>query len=147
MTTPALATGSASSQLTGIAGRGVASTRGHHFIVDSPLPLGGPNEEINPLDLFLTSLATCATFICETAAAELSIPLQTVSAEVEGDFDARGLCGDPVDPHVQQLRVKLTMVGPSEEQAQTLVSAFQSRCPIYTTMSRAAPIDISLEIH
>ena len=57
------------------------------MIVDSPLSLGGPDEEINPIDLLLGALATCGTFICETAAQEQNIPLHQISVAVAGDFD------------------------------------------------------------
>ena len=70
-----LATSSATSRLTGAPGRSIMSARGHHFIVDSPASLGGPNEEINPLDVLLGALATCGTFVCETAAMEEGIQL------------------------------------------------------------------------
>ena len=141
-----LATGSVRSQLSGIRGRAIVSARGHHLIVDSPLPLGGPNEEINPVDLLLSALGTCATFVCETVAIEQNIPLSTISAKVEGDFDPRGVCGDPVDPRIQAFRVELKMRGPNDEQAQMLVKAFQTRCPIYTTLSRSAPIEIAISL-
>ena len=139
-----LVTGKVVSQLSGVPGRAIVSARGHHTIVDSPLPLGGPNEEINPIDLLLSALSTCATFVCETVASELGIPLSAISAKAEGDFDPRGVCGDPVNPRVQAFRVELKVTGPTEEQAQTLVEAFQTRCPIYTTLSRSAPIGIDV---
>ena len=44
--------------------------RGNHFVVDSVPPLGGPNEERNPLDLMFGSLATCGLFVFEAGAAE-----------------------------------------------------------------------------
>ena len=133
-------------QLTAVSGRAVVSMRTHHMVVDSPLPLGGPNEEVNPLELLLASLATCATFVCETAARESSIPLTAITAHVEGEFDVRGVCGEPVDPHIQAFYVTLTLHGPDDVQAETLVNAFQARCPIYTTLSRAAPIDIQVRL-
>jgi uncharacterized OsmC-like protein len=141
-----LATGKVISQLSGVPGRALVSARGHHVVVDSPLPLGGPNEELNPVELLLSALATCATFVCETVAAELGIPLGAITARVEGDFDPRGVCGDPVDPRFQGFRVEIAMIGPTDEQAQTLVSAFQTRCPIYTTLSRSAPVEIDFSL-
>lgn len=59
-----LATVGVKAALSGMAGRSVATSRNHHFIVDSPPPLDGPNEEINPLEVLLSALATCAVFVC-----------------------------------------------------------------------------------
>lgn len=144
--TTQLARAVATSRLTGVGGRAVVSMRGHHMVVDSPLPLGGPNEEINPIELLLASLATCATFVCETAAREAGIPLTEVTAHAEGEFDVRGVCGEPVDPHIQAFHVALTLQGPDDTQAKTLVTAFQTRCPIFTTLSRAATIDVQVHL-
>ena len=141
-----LVTSKVISQLSGVPGRAIMSARGHHVIVDSPVPLGGPNEEINPVDLLLSALSTCGTFVCETVAKELSIPLHTINTQVEGDFDPRGVCGDPVDPRIQTFRVNIQMEGPTNEQAQLLLEAFQTRCPIYTTLSRSAPIEVNISL-
>ena len=137
-----LATASVSSRLSGVAGRAMISARGHHLIVDSPLSLGGPNEELNPIDLLLGALATCGTFICETAAREKNIPLHQIAVAVAGDFDPRGICGEPVDPSIQALRVRVSLSGPSQAEAAILVEEFKKRCPVYGTLVGTAPIEI-----
>lgn len=140
---PPLATVTAQAQLSGIPGRAIATARTHHVVVDSPPPLGGPNEEANPLDALLFALATCAIFVCETAARERSVALTAASASVEADFDVRGVKGEAgVNPRIQAFRVTLALTGPSPAEAEALVEAFRTRCPIYTTLAEAAPIDI-----
>ena len=142
-----LVTGTATSRLTNQPGRTIVSARGNHFVVDSPAPLGGPNEELNPIDLLLGALATCGTFVCETAASEMGIPLQGVTVTAAGDFDPRGLCGtEEINPRMQGFRVRLALSGPSEEQGAALAEAFRTRCPVYTTFVRAAPIELEVEV-
>lgn len=141
---PGLATATVSTHLSNAPGRALATARGNHFVVDSPPPLGGPNETVNPLDLFLSALATCAVFVCERAAQEQDIPLHAASATVEGDFDPRGVRGAEVDPRMQAFRVTLHLDGPTPDQAEALVKAFRRRCPIYTTLRRAADIEITV---
>ncbi len=141
-----LATATALSRLTNIPGRALVSARGHHFVVDSPPPLGGPNEEINPIDVLLGALATCGTFVCETAAAESGFPLHSVELSVAGDFDPRGVCGDPVDPSIQALRLQLKLAGPTAAQGQALAAAFRQRCPVYGTLSKALPIELEVAL-
>jgi putative redox protein len=126
-----LATASVTSRLSGLSGRAIVAARGHHFIVDSPPPLGGPNEEINPIDVLLAALATCGTFVCETAAQEMNIPLEAIAVTAAGDFDPRGVCGE---------------AGPTEGQAEALAEAFRTRCPVYTTLSRAAPVELEIAV-
>lgn len=137
-----LATTTAMSELTHRAGRGIASARTHRWVVDSPPPLGGPNEEINPLDLLLSALTTCGMFVCETAARERGFGLTGVQASVEADFDPRGVRGEDVDPKIQAFRLTLAMAGVDRQQAAELVEAFRRRCPVYTTLVAAAPIEI-----
>lgn len=140
-----LATSRVQAQLSNSTGRAIVSARGHHhFVVDSTPVLGGPNEEINPLELILSALATCAIFLCETASREQGFPLRRASAAVEGDFDPRGATDPAVSPHLQAFRVRLTLEGPSQAQAEALVEAFRQRCTIFTTLVRAAPIEIEL---
>ena len=90
---PQLATAKASAKLTNQPGRAIVSARGNHFIVDSVPPIEGPNEELNPLDMILGSLATCGMFIAERVAQEEAIPLEDVLVAVEGDLDASGVAG------------------------------------------------------
>jgi len=119
-----LATASVTSRLSGLPGRAIVTARGHHYVVDSPPPLGGPNEEINPIDVLLSALATCGTFVCETAAVEMDVPLDAASVTAAGDFDPRGVCGEPVDPRMQAFRVRLALSGPTEAQAEALAVGF-----------------------
>jgi uncharacterized OsmC-like protein len=140
--TVTLATASASCRLSNESGRALLSIRGQHVVTDSPPTLGGPNEAANPVELLLSALAGCATFVCERAAQEMGIPLNAVNVTVAGDFDPRGVCGEPVDPRFQGFKVRLTLDGPDAPQRETLLQAFKTRCPVYTTLSRAAPIEI-----
>ncbi len=141
-----LATASVPSRLVNRPGRAIVPARGHHFVVDSPAALDGPNEEINPADVPLAALATCGTFICETAAQEMGIPLHSIAVTAAGDFDPRGLCGGGVNPRMQAFRVRLALAGPSAVQAEALAEAFRTRCPVYTTFMRAAPIELEIAL-
>mgnify|MGYP003571987796 CR=1 FL=1 len=136
-----LATASASSTLVED-GRAIVHARGNHFVVDSVPPLGGPNEERNPMDLLLASLSTCGLFIYEAAAAEMDIPLDSLAVTVEADFAPQGLVDGSVNPRVRAFRALVEMEGPSAEEAEALADEWRTRCPIYTTLELAAPIDI-----
>jgi uncharacterized OsmC-like protein len=37
----------------------------------------------------------------------------------------------------------MDLTGPSAEQAEALAEEFSTRCPIYTTLERSAPIEIT----
>jgi uncharacterized OsmC-like protein len=141
-----LATASVTSHLTNQSGRAIVTARGHHIVVDSPAALGGPNEEINPVDVLLSALATCGTFVCETAAQEMRIPLHSMAVTAAGDFDPRGLCGQGINPRMRAFRVRLALSGPTQAQAEAIAEAFRTRCPVFTTFTRAAPIEIEIAL-
>jgi uncharacterized OsmC-like protein len=138
-----LATASASCRLSNEPGRALLTIRGQHVVTDSPPTLGGPNEAANPVELLLSALAGCATFVCERAAQEMGIPLNGVSVTAAGDFDARGVCGEPFDPRFQGFRVRLALDGPDAAQREMLLQAFKTRCPVYATLARAAPVEVT----
>jgi uncharacterized OsmC-like protein len=140
----ALATASASCRLSNEPGRALLTIRGQHVVTDSPPTLGGPNEAANPVEMLLSALAGCAAFVCERAAQEMGIALQAVSVTAAGDFDPRGVCGEPFDPRFQGFKLRLALDGPDAAQRELLLQAFKSRCPVYTTLSRAAPIEVIL---
>lgn len=140
-----MATMAARSGLSRDDGRAVLSARGLHTVVDSPPPLGGPNEAMNPVDLLLGALATCGTFVCETAARELGLDLVDAVVEVEGDFDPRGVKGeDGVSPALEVFRVTLRLSGVDDEGAAQSAEHFRRRCPVFTTLEKAAPIELDV---
>jgi uncharacterized OsmC-like protein len=47
---------------------------------------------------------------------------------------------------MQAFRVRIVLSGPTEAEAQALVEAFQTRCPVYTTFSRAAPVEVEVAL-
>ena len=141
--TEGLKTASAVSQMSNQPGRAIVSSRGNHYIVDSVPPLGGPNEMRNPLDLALGALATCATILYEVEANEQGVPLTGLAATVEADFDPRGMATDSkINPRIKAFRVKMELEGPTAKQAEAIKKAYVLRCPVYTTLSRSAPVKI-----
>lgn len=143
MTSP-LVTVSSSSRLSNEAGRALLTIRGQHLVTDSPPPLGGPNEAPNPVEFLLSALGGCAAFICDTAAKEMGIALHAVNVVVAGDFDPRGVCGESVDPRFQAIRVRFELEGPEPGQIDALIQAFRTRCPIYATLARSVPVEVTV---
>lgn len=141
-----LATVRVDAQLSSVSARAIGTARTHHFVVDAPPPLGGSNEELNPIEMLLSALATCGVLVSEKVAQEMHVPLTAATAAVEGDLDPRGVRGEPVDPRLQAFRVLLTLTGPTATQADALAEAVRTRCPIYTTLERAAPIELDLRV-
>jgi uncharacterized OsmC-like protein len=134
------------SELSQSNGRSIVNARNHFLIVDSPPPLGGPNEEINPIEMLLSALGSCGVLVSDKVARELDIPLKNASATVEGILDPRGVKGEDINPRIQEFKIKLTLTGVSKKQANKLADAIKKRCPVYTTLERSAPIELEVEL-
>ncbi len=124
-------------------GRSVMSARGNHWINDSVPPINGPNEEVNPLDMFVGALPACGIMIYEAVARDEGIDLHHIDATVEADLDPRGVAGAAVNPRIRAFRVTMNVDGPTMEEAAMMAEHYSRRCPIYTTFERAAPIEIT----
>lgn len=144
--TPRLASAAVTTQLLGLRGRTIVNTKEHHLVVDSPLYLGGPNEEINPIDLLLSSLATHALFTIEKCAQQNRIPLDDLKISISADYDPRGVLGEQVDAGLQALKVQMLVSGPNEFQLKELTEAFTTRCLIYVTLARAVKINLDISL-
>lgn len=123
-------------------GRALLWARGNHWVYDSVPPIHGPNEEVNPLEAFVGTLPACGIMVYEAAAAEMGIPLNEIEAEVEADLDPRGVAGAAVNPRIRAFRVTMYVDGPTAEEAEILAAEYSTRCPIYTTFERSAPIEV-----
>ena len=75
---------------------------------------------------------------------EARIPLEDVQVAVEADLDASGVAGSGADPRLQVMRVHLDLPGASADQTSSIIDNFTSRCPVYTTLSRATDIEITV---
>ncbi len=124
-------------------GRSLMSARGNHWIYDSVPPINGPNEEVNPLDALVGALPACGLMIYEAVAREQDIPLHFAKATVEADLDPRGVAGADVNPRIRAFRVNMQVSGPTAAEAEMMAEQYSTRCPIYTTFERSAPIEVS----
>jgi uncharacterized OsmC-like protein len=106
------------SRSTGVRGRALNSARMHHFVVDSQ---AGPGEALFPAEVFLSGVSACAVHLVERFADEHGVPLQHADVEIEG----LRLTTDPT--RFQRVEMRFVLQGPSQEQAEELVQAYQGR--------------------
>jgi uncharacterized OsmC-like protein len=139
-----LASAVVTARLLSLHGVAVATAKNHHFIVDSPLHLGGPNEEINPVDLLLSALATHSAFVCERAAQENGITFNGLMVKVTGEFDPVGTPDGTGVPYFHSIKMQLHLSEGSASDAEHLGEIIKTRCLIYATLARAVPIKLEI---
>jgi len=119
-------------------GRYLLSTRDQHLVADATASRGGPGEAWTAAELLLGALLTCAQAVVESTARTTGVTLRDarIEAESEPDADKPG--------HYAFIRLRFELHGPTQAQAEELVAAFTSVCPIYGSLSRGAPVTVTV---
>jgi uncharacterized OsmC-like protein len=122
--------------------------RGHVVEADEPRSFGGSDSAQSPVELLISSLATCQAVTYRLWAAELGIDLGRVGVEVQGDLDLRGFLGMSDTPAgYGAIRIHVTLEGPEpEERYRELAVAVDAHCPVYDVLARPIPIERSLTV-
>jgi uncharacterized OsmC-like protein len=126
------------SYTTGIPGRSLNQVGTHHFVIDGAARSGGPAEEIQPGDAFLSGVSGCGVLLVEKAAADEGVPLQRVEATIEGVRDEEDTSW------FQVVRLSFVLEGVDQETATRLVATYQSRCPLYRTVAAATRVEVDV---
>jgi uncharacterized OsmC-like protein len=123
------------------------TSRGHVAVADEPRSLGGTDSAQSPIELFLTSIATCQAATYRLWAAELGIALDRVTVDVEGDIDLRGYLGvaDGVAPGYTVMRIRVRLEGPeTDDRYRELSEQAERHCPMIDVLVRPLPLEREL---
>lgn len=115
---------------------------------DLPAPLGGTNKSPSPTALLLSALAGCAVvFVRDTLGPQLGVPVDSVSATVRCEADARGLLGmNDAPPDLRGLSIDVTVASPAGEQGVAEIArVWQERCPIYLALVNPTDVAVRFE--
>jgi len=105
----------------------------HVIIVDQPEAGGGKNEGANPLEIFLTALASCLGTIAAIIARQDRIELRGFEVSVEGDLDKAYLLGKTEEgcAGFTELRAKVNIdADMTDEEKKAFFERVDCRCPI-----------------
>ena len=125
------------------------TARGHEVSADEPRSFGGGDTAQSPVELLLTSLATCQAITYRLWAAELGVVLDRVRVAVEGDLDLCGFLGigEGLSAGYESIRVAVTLEGPENAaRYQALADAVDLHCPVFDVLSRPIPLERSLTL-
>ena len=125
------------------------TARGHAVVADEPRSFGGSDTAQSPVELLLTSLATCQAVTYRLWAAELGIAVERVGVEVEGRLDLRGFLGleEGVPAGYESISVEVTLEGPEPaERYRALADAVDRHCPVFDVLARPIPVERSLTL-
>lgn len=111
--------------------------------IDEPADLGGTDSGPNPVELVLAALGTCQEIVYRAYAAVLGIELESVTCDVRGRLDLRGLFG--MDPSIaagfQKIMFETKVKSPaSTEELAKLALIVEKHCPVLNTLQ--VPIEV-----
>jgi uncharacterized OsmC-like protein len=111
-----------------------------------PPVLLGADRGANPVEFLLNALIGCLTTTMVYHAASRAIEIRAVDSELEGDLDLRGFLG--ISPEVRkgysEIRVKMRVQSKGSPAVLRELARFS---PVYDVVSRALPVEISVETY
>jgi uncharacterized OsmC-like protein len=115
------------------------------FTNGEPPVLLGDNEGANPVEFLLHALAGCVTTTFVLHATARGIKIESLSTELDGDLDVRGLLGldETVSPGYERIRIRMAVSADcSDEQLDALLAYTQQHSPVCNTVCRPVPVMI-----
>lgn len=123
---------------TDVFGRVLCGARDHHFVVDGPIQNDCPGEELTPAESFLSGVAACGVELMHVIARDEKIGLERIALKIHGEVDRSRQARENVTTF-NSVHIDVTLWGVTNDEAKTLVTGFQRRCPLYGTVSVATP--------
>jgi uncharacterized OsmC-like protein len=128
-----------SATTTDTVGRFVLTARQVHVVTDASVARGGPAEALQAAELLLGSLATCGLALITDAARKRESALTGATARASYTVDPQDRTRFSI------LRLHFSLAGVARGEAEVLVQAFTDGCPIYNTIVRTTPAEITVE--
>ncbi len=103
---------------------------------------GGENQAPNPIELLLSAFAACIEAAFYEFAEHEGLRITSITAEVEGTLDLRGLfMVDDVSAGFQDVRFALKIVSPDDEaKVRSLAEKVISHCPVVDSLKKPTPV-------
>lgn len=118
--------------------------RDFQITVDEPEASGGDNTGMNPVELLLSSIASCQTITALIFADFYGIKIDDIRVEVEGSLDPDGFSGmDPtVRPGFQNIRSTFHIKSSAPKvQLQQLLKMVEKQCPVGDSVSNGVTLE------
>ena len=113
------------------------------FTSGEPPVLLGANEGAGAGEVLLHALASCVASTAVLHATARGIRIESISTELKGDVDLRGLLGldAGVRAGYQQITVKIAITADcSDAQLDELLQVVRDQSPMYDSISRPVPV-------
>lgn len=116
---------------------------------DHPAVLVGEDRGPTPIEFLLHGLAACITAGIGSIAAARGVTLRSVSSQVEGDIDLRGVLGISKDVRngYERIRIGFDIDGDAPaEKLREVVSQSIARSAVFDVLTHGVPIDVNVHV-
>jgi uncharacterized OsmC-like protein len=121
-------------------------TEAFEFTNGEPPVLLGANEGANPVEFLLHALAGCVTTTTVLHAAARGIQIESLSTELVGKIDVRGLLAldDAVPVGYEQIQINMHIEADcSDKELDELLMFAQDHSPVCNTICRPVPVTVA----
>lgn len=117
------------------------------FAADHPATFAAEDNGITPIEYLLVGLASCLTAGIASVAQNRGIQLRSVTADLEGNHDIRGILG--ADPDVRNgfNNVKVTFhvdADATKQEIEALVAQSQKRSAVFDALTNPTDVTVSV---
>ncbi|MDP3143750.1 MAG: OsmC family protein [Candidatus Omnitrophota bacterium] len=112
----------------------IAQAGNHQLIIDQAKDKGGNDEGMNPLEVFLVSVAACAGFYAKTYCKNANIDAGNLSVSVNSELS------QDVPKRFKDIKVQID-VGQDLAQRKEALLNFVKNCPVHNTIKIIPMVD------
>jgi uncharacterized OsmC-like protein len=127
----------AEARSTDVFGRVLCNAREQHFVIDGPVWNGCPGEALTPGEAFLAAVAACGVELSQVIAAGDELAIGAVEVWIQGLVDRERPVREDLTVF-NHVRMRFTLEGLSDEQANSVVERVAQRCPLYGSVAASA---------
>ncbi|MDD5618534.1 MAG: OsmC family protein [Candidatus Omnitrophica bacterium] len=117
--------------------RFVAKAKTHQFTIDQPKDKGGGDLGMNPLEVFLSSLASCVAFYAIRYLKDTKVDPSGLTVDVESELISER------PARFKDIKVKINLNQDLGDKKESFLK-FVRNCPVHNTLAGQPNIDIEL---
>jgi uncharacterized OsmC-like protein len=112
---------------------------------EAPVLLG-EDQAPNPVEWLLHALIGCMTTTIAYHGAARGITVEAIDSELDGDIDLRGFLGLSAEVRKGYSAIRVRMRVKTEAEAAT-IKALTAMSPVFDTISRSVPVEVTVETY
>lgn len=117
--------------------------RNHSITIDEPTEQGGTDMGMNPVELLLSSIASCLTLTISIYAEAMGTRAESIEVQVDGVLDSAGMKGSrKARPGFKSIKATIHAKTDAEPEVfQQVIDLALLRCPVEDSVAKGVPFE------